>query len=98
MKITESRSSRGITLFVAGSVNSTTSPQLQNEIFRASKINANVLLDFSDVISIDNFGTRVLHAGSRAVASRRGRLQVQNANAAVKNELQVDGLGRMLLS
>jgi anti-anti-sigma factor len=97
MRITESRSSRGITLFVAGSINTATSPQLQNELFRASKINANVSLDFADVVAVDDSGIRVLQAGMRTVASKRGRLTIQNANAAVKNTLHTEGLGRLLM-
>ncbi|MCL1867200.1 MAG: STAS domain-containing protein [Oscillospiraceae bacterium] len=96
MKITENRSSRGITLFVGGSIDDTTSPQLQNEIFRAAKINGNITLDFTDVVSINTAGTRALHAGQRAVAAKRGSLCVQNANPAVKYELHNEGLGRLV--
>jgi len=96
MKITESRSTRGIVLFVAGVINDSTSPLLQNELFRVSKMNNSITLDFVDVLSIDTSGLRALHSGVRAVASRRGRLSILNANAAVKNALQTDGLGRLL--
>ena len=98
MRITESRSSRGVVLFLSGSIDSTTSPNLQNEIFRASKINPNVSLDFADVMSIDDSGVRVLQAGLRTVASRRGRLTIVNPNAAIKNMLHTEGLGRLLMT
>jgi anti-anti-sigma factor len=96
MKITESRSFQGITLFVAGNVNGTSAPQLQNEIFRASKINAFITLDFQEVETFDNLGAVALHTGVRVCASKRGRLTVVNANAAVKNEMQNEGLGRVI--
>jgi anti-anti-sigma factor len=96
MKITESRGFNSTVLFIAGAISDSTSPQLQNEIFRASKISANLTLDFTDVPGISMAGVQVLHSGVRAVASKRGRLSVQGANAAVKSELQNEGLGRLL--
>ena len=97
MKISESRSSQGTTLFVSGAINDTTSSQLQNEIFRVSRLSPNITLDFTDVESINTAGTKVLHAGQRAVAPKRGRLTVQNANPAVKYELHNEGLARLLM-
>jgi anti-anti-sigma factor len=96
MKITESRGFNATVLFVAGAINDSSSPQLQNEIFRASKISPNLTLDFTDVSGINTSGIQVLHTGVRTVASKRGRLTVQGANAAVKSELQNEGLGRLL--
>jgi anti-anti-sigma factor len=98
MKITESRGFNSTVLFVAGMINESSSPQLQNEIFRASKIAPNLTLDFSDVSGIETSGIQVLHSGVRTVASKRGRLSVQGANAAVKNALQNEGLGRLLMT
>jgi len=97
MKISESRSSQGSTLFVSGAIDDSTSSQLQNEIFRVARLSANITLDFSDVVSINKAGTQVLHSGQRAVAPKRGRLSVQNANPAVKYELHNEGLGRLLM-
>ncbi|MCL2036088.1 MAG: STAS domain-containing protein [Oscillospiraceae bacterium] len=97
MKITESRSPRGVTLFVSGQINDGSSSQLMNEIFRASRLNPNVTLDFGDVVSINQAGIGSLQAGQRACGSKRGSLKVQNANPAVKYELHNEGLGRLLM-
>jgi len=97
MKISESRSVQGSTLYVTGEINDSTSSQLQNEIFRVARVSTNITLDFSEVVSINKSGTSVLHSGQRAVAPKRGRLLVQNANPAVKYEMHNEGLGRLLM-
>jgi len=96
MRITESRGSRETTLFLAGKINDVTSPQLQNEIFRASKITKDLTLDFSDVESINKSGVQVLQSAIRLVESRRGKFKVQNCDSKVRQELQKEGLGRLL--
>ncbi|MCL2634264.1 MAG: STAS domain-containing protein [Oscillospiraceae bacterium] len=96
MKITESRGSKGLVLYIAGKIDDMTSPQLQGEIFRALKLNKNLQLDFTDVESVNHAGVSVLQLGLKNAASKRGILEVLNANTAVKSELQNAGLGKLL--
>ena len=97
MRITESRGSRTTTLFIAGKIDNHTSPQLQGELFRVSKLAKNVTLDFADVDSIDESGVRVLQSVLRLISSRRGMLLLQNANFKVRREVQKHGLGKLLV-
>jgi anti-anti-sigma factor len=97
MRISESRSSQGTTLFLSGAIDDTSSSQLQNELFRVARISTNITLDFADVVSISKSGMTALQAGQRLIAGKRGKFTIQNANPAVKYELHNEGLSRLLM-
>ncbi|MDR0222012.1 MAG: STAS domain-containing protein [Oscillospiraceae bacterium] len=96
MQITESREKNGIVLFVSGRVDTTSCGQLQNEIFRALKMKKFLMLDFSDVFSIDEEGVKVLQGGISLAASKGGSMELRNAGNAVKNTLDIAGLSKIL--
>ncbi|MDR0196663.1 MAG: STAS domain-containing protein [Oscillospiraceae bacterium] len=96
MQITESKEKNSVILFVSGRVDSTSSQQLMNEMFRALKIKKNLALDFSDVFSIDEEGIKVLQSGVSLAASKGGTLELRNAGNLVKNVLNLAGLSKIL--
>ncbi|MCL2076795.1 MAG: STAS domain-containing protein [Oscillospiraceae bacterium] len=96
MRITESREKQRIILFVSGVVNQAVSTQLQSEIFRALKVNKNIVLDFKEVETIDDAGIVVLQAGMKAASGNRGTFELRSANNIVKNAVRTAGIGRII--
>jgi anti-anti-sigma factor len=98
LKITESRASKEIVLFLSGEINDKSSPQLQSEIFRALKINKNLILDFWKVEAINFAGLQVLRSGRRAAASIRGSFRIQNCHVEIKAKIRNEGIGKILVN
>ena len=90
MTIKTFQSEDQLTLVIAGRVDTTTSPELEEEISKSIDDIKNLTLDFSDVEYISSAGLRVLLSTQKKM-NRQGNMKVVHCNSTVLDVFEVTG-------
>lgn len=85
-----------IVLKVCGRLDTSTAPQLEEELEGEMKGRKEVILDFSDLEYISSAGLRVLLSVHKAMKKQNGRLAVQNANEEVREVFVITGFSEIM--
>ncbi len=85
-----------IVLKVCGRLDTSTAPQLEEELEGEMKGRKEVILDFSDLEYISSAGLRVLLSAHKAMKKQNGRLAVQNANEEVREVFVITGFSEIM--
>lgn len=96
MKITETRNSDVITLFISGRVDTNTSPQLQQNILTAFQKVNKLILDFEQCEYISSAGLRALLIGQKTANSKGGYMKVIHVPEVMMSVLKVTGFDKIL--
>ena len=92
LEITQQPSPSGVVLRVVGSVDSTTAPELQTAVLRATEApTGGVELDLAEVSFMSSAGLRALLLGSKALQKRGERLRLSNVPPQIYNILNLTG-------
>ena len=95
MKITKSMNGTNLEIALEGRLDTTTAPELEQEL-KASMDGANALtLDFGKLDYISSAGLRVLLSAHKAM-SKKGGMKVTNVNEIVKEVFDVTGFADIL--
>lgn len=92
LEITQQASPSGAVLRVVGSVDSTTAPELQTAVLRATEApTGSVELNLAEVSFLSSAGLRVLMMGSKVLQKRGERLTLSNVPPHIHNILNLTG-------
>ena len=91
MTITENRDGDAITLLVEGRVDTNTSPELQDQILKASQKGNHLVLDFEELDYISSAGLRALLLGHKTASSKGGSMKLIHVNDDVMEILEDTG-------
>ena len=95
MKITKSNNGTNLEIALEGRLDTTTAPELEQEL-KGSMDGANELtLDFGKLDYISSAGLRVLLSAHKAM-SKKGGMKVTNVNEIVKEVFDVTGFADIL--
>ena len=81
---------------IAGSLDSTTSPQAQKELDTVLAGAKKVLLDFSALDYISSAGLRVLLGAAKQLKSKGGALRMFGLNQSVREVFDISGFSTIL--
>ena len=96
MNISETRSGNVIQIAIDGSVDTTTSPQLQNAILQAFQKGSKLVLDFSGVEYVSSAGLRALLIGQKTANSKGGSMTLVHVADAVLQVFKMSGFSGIL--
>ena len=96
MTINESRDGEIITLQISGRVDTSTSPELQNNLLTTFQKVKDVVLDFSQCEYISSAGLRALLIGQKTASSKGGSFKLTKVPEAVMSVLEVTGFDSIL--
>lgn len=96
LTITQSAEPGATVLSLAGWLDTTTAPQLQDVLLPLLQSGQGVALNFADVSYISSAGMRVLLAGQKATQSTGARMVLRDVSPAVLDILKMTGFVRIL--
>jgi len=91
LTITQSNTADATVLGLAGWLDTTTAPKLQDTLLPLLQSGQSVVLDFGGVEYISSAGMRVLLAGQKATQGTATRLVLRNVTPAVLDILKMTG-------
>jgi len=97
LEITQELSPSGVVLRVVGSVDSTTAPELQAAVLRASEApSGGVEINLAEVSFLSSAGLRALLMGSKALQKRGERLALSSVPPQIYNILNLTGFASFI--
>lgn len=96
LTITQSTQAGAAVLGLAGWLDTTTAPSLQEALLPMLQSGASVVLDFGGVEYISSAGMRVLLTGQKTAQSAGGKLVLRNVTPAVLDILKMTGFASIL--
>ena len=96
MTITKTKDNDKTTISLQGRLDTTTAPQLQEElesVFNDAKV---VYLDFSELIYVSSAGLRVLLIGMKAAKAKSAEFTLTNVSEEIMEVLEMTGFSDML--
>lgn len=91
MTINKNLNGEELTVAVIGRLDTTTAPQLENELQGELGSVSALVLDFAELQYISSAGLRVLLATHKAMMKKGGSLIIRNANEAIMEVFDVTG-------
>jgi anti-anti-sigma factor len=92
LEIVQEQVQSTIVLHVTGAVDSTTAPELQEALLRATQApSGSVELDVANVSYLSSAGLRALLLAAKALQKRGERLSVSNVSPQIRNVLNLTG-------
>lgn len=95
MTIETEKNGASLTLKLVGRLDTTTSPQLEKEVFDSLDGVTDLIFDFSDLEYISSAGLRVMLASQKAM-SKKGTLVVRNVRDSIKEVFDITGFSDIL--
>ncbi len=95
MKITKVQNGTALEIAVEGRLDTTTAPQLEEELARSMPDAESLVLDFKDLAYISSAGLRVLLGAHKAMMNKGG-MKVTNVNDIVQEVFDVTGFADIL--
>ena len=96
MTVNEIKNEGEIVLEVEGRVDTTTAPELQQDILVAFQKEKNIVLNFEKVEYISSAGLRALLIGEKTAKSKGGSMVITGANETVMKVFQVTRFDNVL--
>jgi anti-anti-sigma factor len=85
-----------IIIGISGRIDTTTSPELQDEMMKSFQKGNHLILDFEEVEYISSAGLRVLLMGQKTVDAKDGYMKILHVNDVVKEVFDMTGFSSML--
>jgi anti-anti-sigma factor len=85
-----------IIIRITGRIDTTTSPQLQEELMKSFQKGNHLILDFEEVAYISSAGLRVLLMGQKTVDSKDGYMKLLHVNDVVREVFDMTGFSSIL--
>ena len=95
LKITKKSDNKTLTLILDGRVDTTTSPQLEQEIKGSLDGVTELILDFEKLNYISSAGLRVLLSAQKTM-NNQGSMKIRNVNDTVSEIFEVTGFSDIL--
>ncbi len=95
MTITKQQNGTALTLAVSGRLDTTTSPELEQELSASLDSADSLILDFSGLDYVSSAGLRVLLSAHKQM-SGKGGMKVKNVNEIVREVFDVTGFSDIL--
>ena len=95
MTITKQQNGTALTLAVSGRLDTTTSPELEQELSASLDSADSLILDFSGLDYVSSAGLRVLLSAHKQM-SGKGGMKVKNVNEIVREVFDVTGFADIL--
>ena len=95
MTITKQQNGTALTLTVKGRLDTTTAPELENELKASLSGAESLIMDFSELDYISSAGLRVLLSAQKQM-SGKGGMKVRNVNEIVGEVFDVTGFSDIL--
>ena len=95
MKIEKNQNEKNLVVALEGRLDTTTAPQLEEELKTALNDVTELVFDFSKLEYISSAGLRVLLSAYRAIRGK-GKMKITNANELVKEVFEVTGFSDFL--
>ena len=95
MDITSVKNDTALTLFVEGRLDTTTSPQLEEELKRLLPDVTELILDFHKVEYISSAGLRVI-LSTQKIMNRQGEMRLTGVTEAVREVFDITGFSDFL--
>ena len=96
MEIEQKLDGTALTMILSGSLNTLTSPQLENTIAEVSPEIESLTLDFSKVDFISSAGLRVLVSANRSYHAEKKAFAICNLSENVQAVIEMTGLNGLL--
>lgn len=95
MEIIKNKENEKLTISLEGRLDTTTAPQLEEEIASSTEGVKELVLDMEKLEYISSAGLRVL-LGTQKKMSSKGTLVIKNANAGIKEVFELTGFSAIL--
>ncbi len=95
MNVTRQEENGTLTLLVEGRLDTTTAPQLEEQIPTGTQIQT-LILDLSKLEYVSSAGLRVLLCAQKQMSAQGGKLIVKNAQDAVLEVFEITGFNDIL--
>ena len=95
LKITKTKEAQNLTLYLEGRVDTTTAPQLDQELKASMDGITELILDFGKLDYISSAGLRVLLSAQKAM-NKQGQMKLCNVNETVMEIFEVTGFSDIL--
>lgn len=95
MTITKQQNGTALTLAVSGRLDTTTSPELEQELSASLDSADSLILDFSGLDYVSSAGLRVLLSAHKQMSGKSG-MKVKNVNEIVREVFDVTGFSDIL--
>jgi len=96
MTITKTKDNDKTTISLQGRLDTTTAPQLQEELESVFNDAKAVYLDFSELIYVSSAGLRVLLIGMKAAKAKSAEFTLKNVSEEIMEVLEMTGFSDML--
>jgi len=96
MTITKSKDNDKVTVSLEGRLDTTTAPQLQDELVNVFNDAKSVVLDFSQLIYVSSAGLRVLLIGMKTAKASNAEFTLTNVSEEIMEVLEMTGFTDML--
>lgn len=90
MTITKNSDGKNLQIALEGRLDTTTAPQLENEIKSSIDGVTELDFDFTDLAYISSAGLRVL-LSTQKIMNKQGKMTIRNANADILDVFEVTG-------
>ena len=95
MTINKTQNESTLTLDLTGRLDTTTAPQLEDEINAAPGTVTNIVLDFAGLEYLSSAGLRVILMAHKKMA-QRGGMTIKNVNATIMEVFEITGFSDIL--
>ena len=95
MKIEKNKNEKNLVVALDGRLDTTTAPQLEEELKTALNDVTELVFDFSKLEYISSAGLRVLLSTYKAIRGK-GKMKITNANELVQEVFEVTGFSDLL--
>ncbi|MCQ2547798.1 MAG: STAS domain-containing protein [Clostridia bacterium] len=95
MEIKKQKEGTNLTINLAGRLDTTTAPQLDNELKSVLDGIQNLVMDFEELEYISSAGLRVL-LGTEKVMKKQGQMVIRNANDTIMEVFEITGFADIL--
>ena len=96
MTINKSKDGEKVILALAGRLDTTTSPNLQEILIPAFDGASEVVLDFAELVYISSAGLRVLLMGQKTADSKNAPMSITNVSDDIMEVFEMTGFADML--
>lgn len=96
MNIDKTQSGDKTTFALSGRLDTTTAPQLQQELIPAFDTSKQVELDFTDLTYVSSAGLRVLLMGEKTAKAKGGSMTLTKVSSEIMEVFQMTGFADIL--
>jgi anti-anti-sigma factor len=96
MTITKNKTMDKLVLALEGRLDTTTAPQLQEELIPEFNNTKQIELDFKALAYVSSAGLRILLMGEKTAKSKGGTMILLNVSAEIQEVLEITGFSNIL--